>query len=62
VAETWAEEVTRLQREIGERQARLHFLVLGDQSKGISGGPTVTDPEQPYCKPDQSCCDFCCGN
>lgn len=26
------------------------------------GGPTVTDPDRPYCKPDQSCCDFCCGN
>lgn len=26
------------------------------------GGPTVQDPERPYCKPDQSCCDFACGN
>ena len=26
------------------------------------GGPTVTEPDRPYCKPDQSCCDFCCGN
>lgn len=26
------------------------------------GGPTETDPDRPYCKPDQSCCDFCCGN
>ena len=26
------------------------------------GGPTVEDPDRPYCKPDQSCCDFCCGN
>jgi hypothetical protein len=26
------------------------------------GGPTVADPNRPYCKPDQSCCDFTCGN
>jgi imidazolonepropionase-like amidohydrolase len=26
------------------------------------GGPTEQDPGRPYCKPDQSCCDFCCGN
>jgi hypothetical protein len=26
------------------------------------GGPTESDPNRPYCKPDQSCCDFCCGN
>lgn len=26
------------------------------------GGPTVNDPDRPYCKPDQSCCDFTCGN
>ena len=29
---------------------------------GTKGGPTETDPLRPYCKPDQSCCDFCCGN
>lgn len=26
------------------------------------GGPTERDPNRPYCKPDQSCCDFVCGN
>ena len=26
------------------------------------GGPTDPDPDRSYCKPDQSCCDFCCGN
>ncbi len=26
------------------------------------GGPTVDDPNRPYCKPVQSCCDFACGN
>lgn len=26
------------------------------------GGPTESDPNRPYCKPDQSCCDFVCGN
>src|ERR1700682_6249599 len=35
--ETRAEEIARLQREIAERQARLHHLVLGDQTKCVSG-------------------------
>jgi hypothetical protein len=26
------------------------------------GGPTEQFPDAPYCKPDQSCCDWCCGN
>lgn len=26
------------------------------------GGPTEQHPDAPYCKPDQSCCDFVCGN
>lgn len=26
------------------------------------GGPTEKFPNAPYCKPDQSCCDFVCGN
>lgn len=26
------------------------------------GGPTEAHPERAYCKPDQSCCDFICGN
>lgn len=26
------------------------------------GGPTENNPTRAYCKPDQSCCDFCCGN
>lgn len=26
------------------------------------GGPTQGNPNRPYCKDDQSCCDFCCGN
>ena len=30
--------------------------------KENKGGPTEADPDRPYCKPDQSCCDFCCGN
>lgn len=33
--ETYADEIARLQREIAERQARLNFLLLGDQSKGV---------------------------
>jgi hypothetical protein len=27
-----------------------------------AGGPTEEKPNRAYCKPDQSCCDFCCGN
>lgn len=26
------------------------------------GGPTEKYPDRPYCKDDQSCCDFVCGN
>ena len=26
------------------------------------GGPTVNDPDRLCCNPDQSCCDFACGN
>jgi hypothetical protein len=26
------------------------------------GGPSEQFPDAPYCKPDQSCCDFICGN
>jgi len=33
--ETPAQEIARLQREIGERQARLSFLVLGDPIYGV---------------------------
>lgn len=33
--ETPAEEIARLQREIGARQSRLQFLVLGDQRKSF---------------------------
>jgi hypothetical protein len=29
---------------------------------GQCGGPTIIGPNRPYCKDDQSCCDFCCGN
>ena len=39
MAETVIEEISRLRREIGERQMRLQFLVCGDPSKGVSGGP-----------------------
>lgn len=35
--ETVAEEIARLQREIGERQLRLQRLVLGDPTKSVSG-------------------------
>lgn len=31
-------------------------------NKPTKGGPTEQFPDAPYCKPDGSCCDFCCGN
>lgn len=43
--ETKAEEIARLLQEIGERQSRLQFLVLGDPRIGFHIGPlgsTVT--------------------
>jgi len=27
-----------------------------------AGGPTEEKPNRPTCKPDGSCCNFCCGN
>lgn len=33
-----------------------------DDLPPAKGGPTESDPHRPYCKPDQSCCDFICGN
>lgn len=33
-----------------------------DSNRPTKGGPTEQYPDAPYCKPDQSCCDFCCGN
>ena len=38
-SETKAEEIARLRREIGERQTRLQFLVLGDPRVGFHIGP-----------------------
>lgn len=35
---------------------------VNERSARKAGGPTEADPNRPYCKPDQSCCDFCCGN
>lgn len=37
-------------------------LIENHPRTATKGGPTVGDPNRPYCKPDQSCCDFCCGN
>lgn len=35
---------------------------VGEGPLAQKGGPTETHPERPYCKPDQTCCDFACGN
>lgn len=48
-----AEYSLKMDRELEQRRR---------EGKATKGGPTVTDPDRPYCKPDQSCCDFCCGN
>lgn len=39
MAETVAEEIARLQSEIGQRQSRLHALVLGDPRISVQIGP-----------------------
>ncbi len=44
------------------RALRTTIMRLDAMRPGTKGGPTVGDPDRPYCKPDQSCCDFCCGN
>lgn len=36
MTETWAEEVTRLQQEIADRQSRLHRLICGDPREGVT--------------------------
>jgi hypothetical protein len=43
-AETWAEEIARLGREIGERQARLQFLLCGDPRKSVTV-PTLSQED-----------------
>jgi hypothetical protein len=56
---------------ISKQNAGYSFEALGEDMPGIraalsptptKGGPTEDHPDAPYCKPDQSCCDFCCGN
>ncbi len=42
--ETWAEEVARLGREIGERQARLQFLLCGDPRESVTV-PTLSQEQ-----------------
>lgn len=53
-----AREAQRLQAIIN-RKLRLKEQRSPRASKG---GPTESDQNRPYCKPDQSCCDFVCGN
>lgn len=48
-------------REMSAKEFERDDMRLAQLAKQ-SGGPTVSDPNRPYCKPDQSCCDFCCGN
>jgi len=37
-------------------------LIENHPRTATRGGPTESDPNRPYCNPDQSCCDWCCGN
>ncbi len=41
MSETRAEEITRLQREIGDRLLRLQYLVCGDQREVVSAQARV---------------------
>lgn len=43
-------------------EAAIADLIENHPRTGTRGGPTVGDPNRPYCKEDGSCCDFCCGN
>lgn len=52
-----ARTVARAIVAIVEREFKSRRSVRPDK-----GGPTEQHPDAPYCKPDQSCCDFCCGN
>jgi hypothetical protein len=44
------------------RQAVAEIDAVLSSDKPTRGGPTEAHPDAPYCKPDQSYCDFCCGN
>lgn len=48
----------------GKREIEIEVepITMDDLPPARGGGPTVDGPDRPYCKPDQSCCDFCCGN
>lgn len=64
-ADTWHERMNQLQREWTDFYPR-HIEWRKQKNLAaidrLRGGPTVEDPDRPYCKPDQSCCDFACGN
>lgn len=51
--ESWAEEVERLKDEIAARQARLSFLILGDQRKQVSMPIGPLFPEVGSREPDR---------
>jgi len=46
--------------DLREAVAEIDTVLSADRA--TRGGPTEQHPDAPYCKPDQSCCDFCCGN
>ncbi len=46
---------------VPEPSAR-NVLSLEQWPQDPTGGPTVSEPDRPYCKLDQTCCDFTCGN
>jgi hypothetical protein len=57
---------TQPTREAAESSLRTgqveHPGVAFSIQDATKGGPAEHDPDRPYCKPDQSCCDFICGN
>ncbi|MEY9466313.1 hypothetical protein ABH973_006726 [Bradyrhizobium ottawaense] len=65
-SEGYAADIAAAKREIENRFAGFLNLAklqpCSQTEKPTRGGPTEAHPDAPYCKPDQSCCDFCCGN
>jgi len=55
-----AESGDDLCKRIGHGDCAACGAVPGERC--IKGGPSEKYPQRRYCKDDQSCCDFCCGN
>jgi hypothetical protein len=56
----WAKSMSKTHRQV--RCTGCGRWSIWVEKREGKGGPTKNDPGRPYCKPDQSCCDFVCGN